>query len=116
MKREDDYLARRKHLENLTDEELYERFWDLAGQVVDPLLELGKNNTTPSVERSILLRMGFSSIEATPIVECVIKNGLMSKGCGNVVYRLSKAKNISIREAGLLLIDGKEWETIKTLF
>ncbi len=116
MKREDDYLERRKHLENLTDEELYNRFWELAGEIVDPLLELGKKNTTPSVERSVLLRMGFSSLEATPIVEGVMKKGLMGKGCGNVVYRLAKTKNISVRDAGLLLVEGKEWDTVETLF
>ncbi len=116
MKREDDYLERRKHLENLTDEQLYKRFWELAGEIVDPLLELGKKNTTPAVERSVLLRMGFSSLEVTPIVEGVMKKGLMGKGCGNVVYRLAKAKNISVREAGLLLVEGKEWDTVDTLF
>ncbi len=116
MKRDDDYLERRKHLADLTDEQLYERFWSLAEQIVDPLLDLGKKNTTPAVERSILLRMGFSSIEVQPIVDGVIKKGLMGKGCGNVVYRLAKAKNISIREAGLLLVDGKEWDTVDTLF
>jgi D-ornithine 4,5-aminomutase subunit alpha len=57
MKRADDFEQRRAHLANLTDEELYERFWKLANEIVDPLLELGKKNTTPSIERSILLRM-----------------------------------------------------------
>ena len=40
MIREDDFQERRKHIANLTDEELYERFWQLTEQVVDPLLEL----------------------------------------------------------------------------
>ena len=59
MIREDDFQERRKHIANLTDEELYERFWQLTEQVVNPLLELGKKNTTPSVERAVLLRMGI---------------------------------------------------------
>ena len=55
MKRADDFEVRRKHIAELTDEELYQRFWELTDQVVDPLLELGRKNTTPSVERSVLL-------------------------------------------------------------
>ena len=41
MRREDDFAQRRAHIANLTDEELYDRFWELTAQVVDPLLELG---------------------------------------------------------------------------
>ena len=51
MKRQDDFEQRRKHIANLSDKELYDRFWELTAQVVDPLLELGRKNTTPSVER-----------------------------------------------------------------
>ena len=47
MKRADDFEVRRQHIANLTDEELYQRFWELTDKVVDPLLELGKKNTTP---------------------------------------------------------------------
>jgi hypothetical protein len=42
MKRADDFAERRKHLASLSDQELYERFWSLTEQVVDPLLELGR--------------------------------------------------------------------------
>lgn len=116
MKRADDYEQRRQHLANLTDEELEKRFWDLAEKVVDPLLELGKKNTTPAVERSILLRMGFSSIEVKPIVEGVMNKGLMRKGAGNVVWRLSKKLGVSVREAGLALAEGKHWDLVDSLF
>ena len=116
MKRADDYEKRRQHLANLTDEELEKRFWDLAEQVVDPLLELGKKNTTPAVERSILLRMGFSSIEVKPIVDGVMNKGLMGKGAGNVVWRLSKKLGISVREAGVALAEGKYWDEVDSLF
>ena len=54
MRRDDDFAVRRQHIANLTDEELYAKFWELTDKVVDPLLELGKKNTTPSVERSVL--------------------------------------------------------------
>ncbi len=116
MKRADDYEQRRQHLANLTDEELENRFWDLAEQVVNPLLELGKKNTTPAVERSILLRMGFSSIEVKPIVEGVMNKGLMGKGAGNVVWRLSKKLGISVRDAGVALAEGKYWDEVDSLF
>jgi D-ornithine 4,5-aminomutase subunit alpha len=116
MKREDDYQERRKHLANLTEDQLYDRFWELCGKIVQPMLDLGYKNTTPSVERAVLLRMGFSSLEVKPIVEGVIKKGLMGKGCGNVVWRLAEKKGISVREAGLLLAEGKEWDTVPTLF
>jgi D-ornithine 4,5-aminomutase subunit alpha len=116
MKRADDFQERRKHLADLSDQELYDKFWALAGQIVDPLLELGKKNTTPSVERSVLLRMGFSSIEVKPIVEGCIDRGLMGKGAGHVVYRLAKEKNISVREAGLMLAEGKGWDEVTASF
>ena len=116
MKRADDYAQRRAHLANLSDEELYNKFWNLAEEIVDPLLELGRKNTTPSVERSILLRMGFSSLEVKPIVEGVMSKGLMGKGAGNVVWRLSKKLGCSVREAGLELAKGKHWDEDDTLF
>lgn len=116
MKRADDYEQRRAHLSNLSDKELYDRFWNLAEQIVDPLLELGRKNTTPSVERSVLLRMGFSSLEVKPIVEGVMNKGLMGKGAGNVVWRLSKKLDCSVREAGLELAAGRHWDDVDTLF
>ncbi|QSX06062.1 ornithine aminomutase subunit alpha [Sedimentibacter sp. zth1] len=116
MKREDDFEQRRQHIANLTDEELEKKFWDLAEQVIDPLIELGKKNTTPAVERSVLLRMGFSSLEVKPIVEGVMNKGLMGKGAGNIVWRLSKKLGISVREAGLALSQGKYWDEVDLLF
>ena len=116
MKRTDDFEERRKHIAGLSDEELYNRFWELTEKVVDPLLELGYKNTTPSVERAVLLRMGLSSLDTKPIVEGCIDRGLMGKGAGHVVYKLANAKNISIKEAGRLLADGKCWDEAVALF
>jgi D-ornithine 4,5-aminomutase subunit alpha len=110
--REDDYLERRKHLAELTDEQLKEKFWQLADQAVQPLVELAYKNTTPAIERSVLLRMGFSSLEAKDLVEKVINHGLIGKGAGHVVYRLAKIKNIEIRDAGLSLINNNDWELV----
>ena len=116
MKRNDDYLERRSHLAGLTDKELEERFWELANKLVDPLLQMGYEYTSPAVERSVLLRMGFSSIEAKAIVEGCIEHELMSHGAGNVVYRLSRAENMELRQAGLALSEGKLLDKAEKLF
>lgn len=116
MKRADDFEVRRQHLKDLTDEQLKQRFWELAEKIVEPMLELGYKNTTPAVERSVLLRMGFSSLEVKPIVEGVIQKGLMGKGAGNVIWRLSKKLGVSVREAGVGLAEGKYWDVVDTLF
>lgn len=116
MKREDDFKERRKHLEGLSDEQLKDRFWHLAGQLVDPLVDLAYKNTTPSIERSVLLRMGFSSLEAKAIVQGVMDKGLMGKGAGNVVYRLAKEKNMAIRQAGTALMEGQYWDEMEEIF
>lgn len=116
MKRADDFQERRKHIAELSDEELYQKFWALTEQVVAPLVELGKKNTTPSIERSVLLRMGISSLETKPIVEGCIDRGLMGKGAGHVVYRLAIEKGIGIDEAGTLLAQGKCWDEAAALF
>ena len=116
MRREDDYQVRRAHLADLTDEQLYDKFWSLIGEIVDPLLELGYKNTSPAIERSVLLRMGFSSLEAKPMVEQAIAHNLISHGVGNVVYRLSKATGMSIRDAGVALSRGELWDQAEKLF
>jgi D-ornithine 4,5-aminomutase subunit alpha len=116
MKREDDFEVRRMHIANLTDEELYDRFWSLTQQVVEPLLELGRKNTSPSIERAVLLRMGISSLDTKPIVEGCIDRGLMGKGAGHVVYKLAQAQGITVQEAGTLLAQGKHWDDVVALF
>lgn len=116
MKRADDFQERRQHLKDLSDEALEQRFWELAEKIVDPLIELAKKHTTPSIERSVLLRMGFSSIEAKTIVEGVLDRGLMGKGAGHVVYKLAKEKGLGIREAGLELVEGRLWDEVVALF
>lgn len=116
LKRDDDYAVRRKHLENLSEEELKARFWELAEKAVEPMLELARTHTSPSVERSVLLRMGFSSLEAKPLVEQAIDHGLMGKGVGHVVYRIAKEKNMDVRAAGLEMMDGKHWDEAVAIF
>ena len=116
MRRDDDFQKRREHLKNLSDDQLRERFWQLAEQAVEPLLKLGYENTTPAIERSVLLRMGFSSLEVQSIVDGAVERNLLGHGAGNIIYRLSKEKNMDIREAGLSLSDGKLWDEAAALF
>lgn len=116
----DDYKSRRKHLENLTEEELEEKFFELAEKIVDPMIEMAKNNTSPSIERSVLLRMGFSSIESKAIVATLMekKKHLIGKGAGHLVYRVARDKNLAIREAGLRLANNDEelWAHLEEVF
>lgn len=116
MKRADDFQERRKHLANMSDQELYDHFWKVTEQVVAPLLELGRKNTTPSVERAVLLRMGVSSLDTQKIVEGCMDRGLMGHGAGHVVYKISKEKGISIREASVKLAQGEYWDDAVALF
>jgi D-ornithine 4,5-aminomutase subunit alpha len=110
MERKDDFSERRKHLAGLSDEELRRHFWNLTAQVVDPLLEMGRKNTSPSIERSVLLRMGVASTDCKAIVDGCIDRGLMGKGAGHVVFKLARKKNISIKKAAALLVAGEGWD------
>jgi D-ornithine 4,5-aminomutase subunit alpha len=114
--RKDDFSERHNHLKNLTDLELKARFWQLADQAVEPLVKLAKNNTSPSIERSVLLRMGFSSVEAKAIVDKTIEHHLMGKGAGHAVYKYSTLTRLPIREAGLKLMKGEGWDIVMQAF
>ena len=116
MARKDDFEERRLHLKDLDDEALFNYFWELAGRIVTPMLEAGKIYTTPSVERSVLLRMGFSSIEAKPIVDGLVDRNLLGHGAGNTVWRLSEKLGISVREAGVALAGGRHWDLVPGLY
>ena len=113
MQRKDDFEERRKHLANLTEEELEKRFWELAEKIVDPLIELARTHTSPSIERSVLLRMGFDSLTAKAIVERCVEKGLLGKGAGHVVLKYALYKGISVKEAGNQLARGEGWDEIE---
>ncbi|MBG9982099.1 ornithine aminomutase subunit alpha [Aerococcaceae bacterium DSM 111020] len=106
----------RAHLVDLSNEELKDKFWELIDEIIEPLLKMGHEYTSPSIERSVIMRMGFSSTEATAIVDQVMKYELMSKGAGHIVYRIAKENNASIRETGLALAEGKYWDQVESLF
>ena len=110
MKRNDDYSLRRGHLSGLSDEELRERFWSLAKELTDPLLRMGREYTSPSIERSVLLRMGFSSQEAAALVNLCLEHGLLGHGAGHVVHRMSLLWSLPLRDAGMSLLSGEGWD------
>ena len=56
--------------------------------------------------------MGIASTDCKTIVEGCIERGLMGKGAGHLVYKLSRAKNISIQESAALLAAGEGWEIL----
>jgi D-ornithine 4,5-aminomutase subunit alpha len=115
-RREDDFETRHAHLAGLTEAELYDRFWSLCGQLVDPMLDMGREYTSPAIERSVLLCMGFSSLEAKTIVAGCVERSLLGHGAGNVVYRLSARRNMTVRDAGAALAAGNLWGEAAALF
>ena len=110
--RPDDFESRRAHLRKLSDDELHAHFWQLVEKIVEPLVEEARTHTTPSIERSVLLRMGFSSIEAKALVESMSTRGGLGHGAGQLVLNLANREGISVREAGSRLIEGRHWEEL----
>jgi D-ornithine 4,5-aminomutase subunit alpha len=107
--RPDDFDSRRGHLRDLSDDELHARFWHLVDRIVEPLVEEARTHTTPSIERSVLLRMGLSSIEAKGLVDALARRGLLGHGAGRLLLDLASAKGITVREAAEALLGGRHW-------
>ncbi len=98
---------RRKELEKMTDEQLKSRFWELCQKVVEPMVDYGKNYTSPSIERSVLLRMGIDSPTTQGAVLRINEAGLLGKGAGHVVLKVSDKHKITIREAAKRIAEDK---------
>ncbi|MCB2300461.1 ornithine aminomutase subunit alpha [Clostridium tagluense] len=112
MKREDDFEIRREHLKGLTEEQLYDRFWNLTKEIVKPIVDLAYTHTSPSIERSVVLRMGFSSLQAKPLIDYGTKYNLLGKGIGNVILTYAKLKNMDYLKAGDELCRGIGWDIV----
>lgn len=109
-------MVRRKKIAGLSDEGLERRFWEMTDRVVGPLVELARRYTSPSIERSVLLRMGFSDAEAGAIVQKCLDHRLLGKGAGHVVWKVSRAIGTEYREAGKALAEGRHWDEAVDLF
>ena len=110
--RADDFNTRRARVRALSDQELHAYFWLLADKLVAPLIAEARTHTSPSIERSVLLRMGFSSVEAKTLIDRLGERRLLAHGAGRQLLELAKAKEISVREAGSALLAGRYWEEL----
>ncbi|MFO7881876.1 MAG: ornithine aminomutase subunit alpha [Kosmotogaceae bacterium] len=112
----DNFKTRSKHLREMSDEELDRYFWELADRITEPLVNLAKDHTSPSIERSVLLRMGFNSLESKAIVDKLVELGLLGKGAGHIVYKISKVTGGDIIQTGRKLASGELWDLVEQEF
>ena len=113
QERADDFDVRGERLRTMSDEELHNYFWELVDKIVAPLIEEARTHTSPSIERSVLLRMGFSSIEAKQLVDRFHAQNLLGHGTGRLILELAKSKSITVREAGEALLQDNFWQELK---
>ncbi len=113
MERPDTYQERRRHLKKLSDDELKSYFWELVNKIIEPIKNEAETHTSPSIERSVLLRMGFSSIESKALVAMMTERGLLGHGAGNLILRVARKHNLDVRSAGLALINSTHWDDVK---
>ena len=112
VERPDDFESRRARLPAMSDGAVHAECWTLVEKIIGPLIDEARTHTTPSVERSVLLRMGFSSIEAKALVGRMHERQLLGHGAGRLVLELAKRKGISVRQAGAALLAGRHWEEL----
>jgi D-ornithine 4,5-aminomutase subunit alpha len=99
------FEQRRDVLKKMSDQELKARFWDLCNQVVEPIVDLAKTHTSPSIERAVLLRMGVDSVTTHGVVTRINDAGLLGKGAGQVVLKVSQKTGQDIRGAARAILD-----------
>ena len=102
------FEQRRAELEKMSDAELKTRFWELCDQVVAPIVDLARTHTSPSIERSVLLRMGIDSISSHGVVDHIYEAGLLGKGAGHVVLRLAQKNGTDARAAAAAILENKD--------
>jgi len=112
LDRPDDFENRRSHLRELSDAELHSRFWSLVERITEPLVEEARTHTSPGIERSVLLRMGFTSTEAKQLVDNMHQQGMLGHGAGHLVLQLARRKGITVRAAGEALLNGEYWQDL----
>lgn len=102
------FERRREELKKLSDDQLKDRFWKLCNQVVEPIVELARTHTSPSIERAVLLRMGVDSVSCHGVVDRINEAGLLGKGAGHVVLRLAQKTGSDVRAAAAAILENKE--------
>ena len=112
----EEFEKKRNELEALTEEELNQKFWNLADKIVDPLIELSLSNTSPSIERSVLLRMGFNSLEAKALVDKIFEKGMLGHGAGNILLKVSSELGTEYFNTGKEMITGNHWDIAEKIF
>lgn len=110
--RPDDFDQRRRHLQGLSDAELHAEFWRLVDAIVAPLVDEARTHTTPSIERSVLLRMGCSSLEAKALVQRFAERGLLGHGAGRLLLGVTTAHGVTPRQAAQALLEDRWWEEV----
>ncbi len=110
MAREDTFREARQHLQAMSDADLEARFWQLTEEAVTPLVDLARTHTSPSIERSVLMRMGIDSRTCMAVVVECEKRGLLGHGAGHVVYVCMQAWDCDAPEAARRLAGGDGWE------
>lgn len=102
------YEQRREELKQMTDEQLKTYFWELCDRLVDPLVDLARTHTSPSIERAVLLRMGVDSLSSLGVVERIYQAGLLGKGAGHVLLKLAEKRGTDIRGAAAAILEDKD--------
>jgi D-ornithine 4,5-aminomutase subunit alpha len=95
-------------LKQMTDEQLKARFWELCNHLVDPIVELARTYTSPSIERAVLLRMGIDSLSSHGVVERIYQAGLLGKGAGHVLLKLAEKRGTDVKEAAAAILQDKD--------
>jgi D-ornithine 4,5-aminomutase subunit alpha len=99
------FEQRREELKKMNDAELKARFWQLCDQAIAPIIDLSKTHTSPSIERSVLLRMGVDSISSHGVVDRIYEAGLLGKGAGHVVLKLAQKNGSDVRTAAAAILE-----------
>ncbi len=102
------FQERRAALAQMTDDQLKARFWELCDQVVAPIVDLARTHTSPSIERSVLLRMGIDSLSSQGVVQRIYEAGLLGKGAGQVLLKLAERQGTDVKAAAAAILEDKE--------
>jgi D-ornithine 4,5-aminomutase subunit alpha len=102
------FETRRERFKHMSDEALKAHFWDLCDQIVAPIVDLARTHTSPSIERSVLLRMGIDSLTAHGVVDRVHQAGLLGKGAGHVLLLLAEKQGTDVRAAAEAIMKDKD--------